>query len=252
MNNRLFVDSVGKAFEVLEAFSSNYSDLSLLDIMSVTGLNKSAAQRYTYTLNKLGYLRKNDATRRYSLSNKVLESANNFLSVDTLVNTATPYIVELRRELGMRIGVGCLHGNMAMYLIPLQSNKMAFKTAHPGFKVPLYCTSTGRVLLAYRDNEEVKQMLNCCDRKKSTPHTITEIDRIMDEIKKVRKQGFCITDQELITADINIATAIFNSKGEVIATVTASGSKNKWTREALENDISVLIMEVARAISSTS
>ena len=252
MSNRLFVDSVGKAFEVLEAFTSDQLDLGLVDIMSRTGLNKSAAQRYTYTLSKLGYLQKDVSTKRYTLSNKVLESANNFLSVDTLVNTATPHILELRRQIGMRIGMGCLFENSAMYLIPLQSNKAAFRTAHPGFKVPIYCTSTGRTLLAYHDSNDAKKMLEACNRVKHTPYTITDVDKIMKEIKKVRLNGFYITDQELITADINISTPIFNSKGEAIATVTASGSRNKWTKKALETDVSVLIMDAARAISSTS
>ena len=56
--DRLFVESVEKAFKVLEAFRSDKVDLSLVEIISRTGLNKSAAQRFTHTLHRLGYLKK--------------------------------------------------------------------------------------------------------------------------------------------------------------------------------------------------
>ena len=224
--DRLFVESVEKAFKVLEAFGSDRLDLGLVEIIARSGLNKSAAQRFTHTLTRLGYLKKDKSSRRYSLSQKVLESANSFLSVDILVNKATPRIIDLRHQLNMRVGMGCLHRQNAMYLIPLQSNKTAFRTAHPGFKVPIYCTSTGRVLLAFRPDAEAREIIEGCDRQKHTPFTITDVEVIMHEISVVQKKGYCITDQELITADINIAAPILDSKGHAIATVTASGPKS--------------------------
>lgn len=249
--DRLFVGSVEKAFRVLEVFGPDRLDLGLVEIMSRTGLNKSAAQRFTHTLHKLGYLKKDEASRRYSLSRKVLESANSFLSVDTLVNRATPHIIDLRRQLDMRVGIGCLHGSNAMYLIPLQSNIAAFRTAHSGFEVPVYCTSTGRTLLAFLPDQEIRDIVTSCERQQHTPFTIIDVEEIMSEITKVRNNGYCITDQELITADINIAAPIFNSKGQAVATVTASGSRSKWTRSELETKVAFLVMETARAISST-
>ena len=251
-DDRLFVGSVEKAFKVLEAFGSNRPDLSLAEIMARTGLNKSAAQRFTHTLLRLGYLKKDGSSRRYLLSQKVLESANSFLTVDPLVNRAMPHIIELRRQLNMRVGMGCLHGKSAMYLIPLQSNRAAFRTANPGFKVPVYCTSTGRALLAFHPDEKVKALIESCDRQKHTPFTITEVDKIMCEIESVHEYGFSITDRELITADINIAAPIFDALGNAVATVTASGSKSRWTKEDLDSKVAFLVIETARAISSAS
>ena len=249
--DRLFVGSVEKAFMVLEAFKSDCLDLSLNEIISRTNLNKSAAQRFTHTLQRLGYLKKDPSSRRYSLSNKVLKSANNFLSVDTLVNRATANIIVLRRQLNMRVGMGCLNGKNAMYLIALQSNRAAFRTAHPGFEVPVFCTSTGRALLAYHQKDEARKIIKNSNLKQYTPFTITDVDTIMAEIDLVHQQGYCITDQELIMGDINIAAPIFDSKGKAIATVTASGSKSNWTKNDMETEVSFLIMETARAISVT-
>lgn len=248
-SDALFVDSVQKAFLVLEAFSSQSTDLSLTEICSLTGMSKSAAQRFTHTLTALDYLAKNDASRRYALTPKILEIANSFLSVDPLVIRALPQVIELRRRLGMRIGMGCMRGMSCIYLIPLQSNEMAFRTANPGFTVPSFCSSTGRVQLAFIDLQEARRIVETSDRRKYTPYTRTDPDEIMDSLEEVRRTGFCITDNELVLGDINIAAPIFGKEGAVIAALTATGPRTSWTREALATDISPLITEAARAIS---
>lgn len=249
--DRLFVDSVQKAFQVLEAFSAQVPDLSLTELAQRTGMTKSAVQRLTHTLTRLGYLNKGDASRRYRLSPKILESANSFLTVDPLVNRAMPHIMALRRLTSMRVGMGCLRGDHAMYLVPLQSNQVAFRTANAGFSVPSYCTSTGRVLMAFLDPAEARGIIEASDRKQHTPFTKTDPDEIMQELQKVIHQGYCITDNELVFGDINIATPIRDPSGRVAATVTASGPKNNWPFERVVHEVAPLILEAAQAISSS-
>jgi len=248
-DDQLFVGSVEKAFRVLEAFDADRRDLGLVEIIKRTGLNKSAAQRFTHTLHRLGYLEKDASSRRYMLSRRVLESANSFLHVDPLVSKAMPHIVELRRQLNARIGLGCRHGLSAMYLIPLLSNQAAFRTAHPGFRVPLFCSTTGRVLLAYLKEEKALAIIKRCDRKKITPMTITDTSAIMNELEIVRSQGYCVTDQEILMGDINLAAPVFNGAGDVVATITAACSRSKFSRKDMAAKIAPLVMETARMIS---
>lgn len=248
-DDRLFVDSVRKAFQVLEAFPPDTEDLSLSEICALTGMHKSAAQRFTHTLTRLGYLVKSETSRRYRLSSKVLASAHNFLAVNPLVNSATPHILELRRRVDMRVGMGCLLGEFCMYLVPLQSNIVAFRTANPGFQVPSYCTATGRVLLSHRDPEEARRILDASNIVKHTPYTKTDRSEIMEEIRKSSLQGYCITENELVVGEINIAVPIFDSKGAAVATVTASGLRNIWNQKMLEDDIAGLLLEASQSLT---
>lgn len=249
-DDRLFVGSVEKAFKVLEAFGTDRRDLGLMQIVARSGLNKSAAQRFAHTLYQLGYLEKDPSSRRYMLSKRVLESANSFLRVDPLVNKAIPHIAELRRQINARVGLACLHGMSAMYLIPLQSNQVVLRTTHPGHKIPLYCTTTGRVLLAHRGEEEARAFIESCDRQKVTPMTITDVERIMEEIRQVRAQGYCITDQENRMGDINAAAPVFDGDSTVIATVVAACSRSEWARKEVVAKVAPLVMQTARAISA--
>lgn len=246
----LFVDAVEKAFRVVEAFSARAPELSLTELCKATGMNKSSVQRFTHTLTRLGYLDKCEATRRYRLSPKVLESANDFLTVDPLVNRALPHIMELRRRVAMRVGMGCLRGEHAMYLVPLQSNQAAFNTANPGFRVPSYCSSTGRVLLAFLDPDEARRIIMASDLKMQTPFTITDVEALMAELRQIVNRGYCITSNELVLGDANIAAPIRDATGRAVATVTASGAESAWDRSRLVAEVAPLILEAAQAISS--
>jgi len=94
----LMVRSVEKAFRVLEAFDGAHRSLSLAQIGASVGLDKSAAQRFTHTLNRLGYLKKDPVTKRFELSLRSLEMARHFISANPVIRQAMPYLLHLSRE----------------------------------------------------------------------------------------------------------------------------------------------------------
>ena len=244
-----FVKSVEKAFAVLESFNDGSRELSLADIIEKTGLDKNAVRRFTHTLQVLGYLGKDQSTRRYMLTRRSLIGANSFLMGDPLITKALPHIVELRRQFDLRVGCGCIEGREVMYLIPLQSLTSALNTGHPGFKLNVYATATGRAILANWEPEEARALIESCDRQKITSMTLTDTDDIMLEIDKAREQGYCISAQESGLGNVNIAVPIFNNRGQAIAAVAAIGSTSNWTVEELEKQVAPVILSTARAIS---
>ncbi|MBE9476351.1 MAG: helix-turn-helix domain-containing protein [Proteobacteria bacterium] len=246
--DRLFVASVEKAFSVLEAFGTDRRDLGLSDVMERTGMEKSAVQRYIHTLNLLGYLEKDVASRRFSLSMKVLEPANSFLRVDPLVTRATPFIFDLRRKIDGRVGVGCMHGHEALYIIPLQSNKVVFQNAHPGFKVPLYSNTTGRVLLSSLPDEQVRKILKKYDMKKVTPYSKVTIEEVLADVQETRLKGYCITEEELRLGDINLAVPLIDSNGFTHGTVTVMCSTSDFTRQDMAQKVAPIVRDTAREI----
>src|SRR5689334_12818198 len=91
----LFVQSVEKAMKVLTAFDGSKRQLSLSEIASLTDLDNSAAQRFTYTLSVLGYLVKDPATRKYELSVRLLDFTYHYLASSDLVQRAAPVLQKL-------------------------------------------------------------------------------------------------------------------------------------------------------------
>lgn len=245
----LYVKSVEKALAILSAFNGERRDLSLSDLIEKTELNKSAVQRFTHTLLQLGFLGKDPSTKRYVLTRRVLESANSFLRTDPLINKALPHVVELRRQTGLRVGFACIDETEVMYLIPLQSTTSAFDTGHPGYRLNVYATATGRIILAYRDPDKARQIIEKSDRKKITSWTETNVDKIMKEISKARVQGYAIALQEAGPGNVNIAAPIFDGQDNVIAAIAAIGSLSEWDKKSFVKRIAPQIVNAAALIS---
>jgi IclR family pca regulon transcriptional regulator len=94
----LFVNSVAKALAVLMVFGNDRRSMSLPEVAEATGIGKSAAQRFAFTLEALGYLRKDPVSRRYRVSPRILEFGVRYVPADELVEYATPFLSELNRH----------------------------------------------------------------------------------------------------------------------------------------------------------
>lgn len=248
-DDKLFVGSLEKGYRVLEAFRPDQPELGIVEIVQLTGLNRSAVQRFTHTLHQLGYLEKNAHSRRYSLSHMVLGPANTFLRSNRLVEAALPHVTELRRQFGNRAGVGHHIDTEVMYLIALQSNRAVYATAHPGFRIPAYCTSTGRAILAFLPTDQARDILNRSNLIKRTEKTLTDPEQIMDRLVNIRQQGFAITINELNPGEINMSAPIFDGSGTPIGGVATASRVEEWSEARIIAELVPAVTDIARVIS---
>ncbi|BCL73428.1 transcriptional regulator [Vibrio nigripulchritudo] len=248
-NNALYVGAVEKAFVVLESFIGTTESLSLTEIVKLTGMTKSAAQRYIYTLETLGYLVKDPDSKRYKIAMRSLFPASQFLSTDPLINAAYPHIVQLRQQVDARIGLSVPFQDDIAYLIPLQSNKEAYQNDFPGFRLPLFCTTSGRLFLSSKTSEAVQHYLEHSNLKKVTPYTQTDPNEIIQEVSTAREQGFCITHQEVRQGNLNLSVPIYDSHHQVKACLVAVVQTPSWDEERLKQDLLPLMRDVAARIN---
>ncbi|WP_340148718.1 IclR family transcriptional regulator [uncultured Sneathiella sp.] len=248
-DDRLFVKSLEKGFKVLEAFTAGQSELGLTEIIKLTGYSKSAAQRFTHTLHQLGYLKKNPRSRRYSVSYTVLGPAFAFLSSSRLVEAATPLVAELRRQFGSRVGFVYHDDTELMYLIALQSNRTVHATAHPGYRIPVYCTSSGRCILAFMPEDQAWDILSRSNLVKRTENTIIDPKKIMEEVAVVRSQGYAMIKNELNQGEFNTSAPVFDSTGKPIGAIGAISRIQEWSNDRIMSELVPAITDAAQALS---
>lgn len=249
--NPLFISSIKKAFSVIEAFDLGAQSLSLTEISKKTKLNKSAAQRYIHTLEELGYIEKNEMTKEYRLTIKNIFPASVYFSGNQLIHLASPYILQLRKKFNARFGMSVLFDNKVVYLIALLNNQRTFHSDYPGFHVPVYCTSSGRMFMSYEKQENVVQQLKQTQRVALTHATKTSIEEILHEINIAQKQNYCITDEEYTLGHINLSVPIFKSPGQIIACLVAVVQKSELNMQQFTNEILPEMQETARIISTS-
>ncbi len=132
----LYVRSIEKAFRVLTAFGTGHATLSLSQIAAAAELDKSAAQRFTHTLERLGYLRKDPETKRFGLTPRALDPAYHYMRASPIVDRAIPYLLELSRVTEESVSLSVLDGTEIVYVARILSRHMVSSNVIVGPRLP--------------------------------------------------------------------------------------------------------------------
>ena len=245
-NSSLFVSSIARAFSVLETFSGVPEARSLAQIAELTGLDRSAVQRIAFTLTTLGYLER--TPHGLLPGRKLLDRTCDYLRGNPLIQAATPVMIDLRRSAGERVDFSIFDDLSMLFAIRLQSKRETFIATLVGRRVPTFCSSGGRAVLATLDDTAAKDILKRSDRKKYTPKTIVAFDELWQRILTDRKCGYAVAVEELLPGELSIGAAVLE-RGKAIAAIHVSGSLSEWNVKDFKNRMGPLLIEAAEALS---
>ncbi|MCH8238856.1 MAG: IclR family transcriptional regulator [Proteobacteria bacterium] len=252
----LFVGSVEKGFAVLHAFRTGQRelglrDLSLSQISQISGLDKSASQRFTNTLVELGYLEKDQRTRRYRPALGLIGFYYTYMISNPLAEIAMPRLIEASQAHGTTVNLCEPVGTDIIYTIRVPHQKAFFRATIPGRRMPAFCTAPGLVILANRTEEEAETILASSDFEPMTEWTITDPKAVRKRIEKARREGYCISVQQSLTHEISTAAPVLDSEGRAFAAVQVPVYMPEWTTGMVEEKIVPFVIETARAISGS-
>ncbi|RLL64454.1 IclR family transcriptional regulator [Ochrobactrum soli] len=249
----LFVKSLGKAFELLEAFekSSDGGRLSHKEMKELTGLDASTIQRMSHTLVALGYLERGP-NRTYALGKKVLHFTFEYLRHSTLVQRASPVLMDLQYETGERIDLSLFEDTDIVYALRRQSKRETFFATLTGRRIPAFAASGGRVVMAHLPDETVEDILDRSNLTKYSPRTVIDRAEIIAEIKKAKQLGYALCIEQMLQGEIVIASAIFDERNTPIGAVHIAASLSDWTPDAFLQKHVPLVTSAAHIISNRS
>lgn len=245
----LYVQSVEKAFRVLDAFNSARPTMSLSELARATGMQKSAAQRFAHTLCKLGYLHKDPRTRHMELTSRNLEHGFQFRQTNPLVRLATPYLLDLWRETGESISLSMLDDVDVVFIVRLMNRYSLATKIGSGMRAPAYCIAAGLSILSHMKKEEASAVLHRSNIRSFTEKTEKSIPQILQRLETVKARGYVMCSGEYIDRDITIACPVMRN-GTPIAAINLSTTIDRITPEEAEEKYKNLVMGVARVLSS--
>lgn len=243
------VQSVAKAFRVLEAFDSRHPQMTLSEIAEQTGLDLSGAQRFAHTLHTLGYLTKDPKTRQFELSVKSLDLAYHFTRTSRLVDRAMPVLQHLSKETEETINLTVLDGTEIVFISRFLSRHVLHTDVTTGTRLPAYCMAPGRAILSRMSQEEIDAVLAASDIKAHTRNTVTDLTRLHEIIAQARLEGFAAAFEEMYHGDGSIAAPVLGANGQVIGAVSVAASTLRYSREAMVSAFAPMILAAARSIS---
>ena len=241
--------SLEKGLRVLGAFNAGREFMTLREIAQACETDKSTAQRFTHTLVKLGYLDKCADTKRFALGKKVLELSFNFLRANTLVEAASPVLIDLQKTCGQRVNLSLFDDTSIIYAIRQLSKREYYYSSLIGRRMPIYCTSGGRMMLAHLPREEMNDILKRCVLKPVTPRTIHEPAKIRAKVAEAREKGYAVTVEETVLGEQVVAGVILGAGGRPAAAVHIAGSLAEFTPLQFEKRFGPLAAETGHALS---
>lgn len=242
-----YVQSFARGLSVIRSFSADSPSQSLSEVAQRTGLTRAGARRILLTLQALGYVESQG--RQFRLTPKILDLGFAYLSSLPLWNLAEPVMEALVAQVKESCSAAVLDGTDIVYVLRVPTQKIMSINLGIGSRLPAWCTSMGRVLLAGLPPAEARERLLASDREPGTPRTVTDLAALEQVLERTRLQGWCLVDQELEEGLLSIAAPIHDRSGRTIAALNVSGQVHRTPPELLQGQVLPRLLEAARHIS---
>jgi IclR family transcriptional regulator, KDG regulon repressor len=217
------VQSIGRAFSILEEVARNREGIGLADLSKRVGLHNSTTFHLVKTMVSLGYIRQLKDSKRYRIGRPLFALASSALDEMEMVSMATPVLENLARATGEASHFAARMDD-AVVIIARTPGPGAFQlTDRAGVVRPAYCTALGKVILAALRPEQFERYLERVELKPLTDNTITDPQRLRKEVEEVRRSGIAFDDGELNGEVRCAAMPVRDFSGQVAGAIGISG-----------------------------
>lgn len=243
------VETLARGLSILSAFSEEKPALSLTDISQHLQLNKTTVFRLLSTLESLGYLQRDEQTKLYRPALEVLRLGFVVLSDLEVREVAGPYLQALVDEVGETVNLAVLDNQEVVYIERVGSKRMLNVYRPIGSRLPAYCTSTGKSLLAFLPQEQLEAILAAATWVAHTETTITTPEALKENLALVRQRGFADSNGEMIPELRAVAAPIRRNDGQVVACVNISVPSHRVTYQELIDKLGPRVVSTGQRIS---
>lgn len=238
-----FMESLARGLAVLRAFSSATPVLSIAEAARITGLSRAATRRCLHTLQKLGYAA--GVRGIYALTPQVLALGYAYLASAPLARLAQPILERVSERLHESCSLAVLDRDDILYVARSATRRIMSVGLTVGSRLPAYCTSMGRVLLAAMSETDLAAFLARVHMVQHTPQTLHTHEALRNELRRVLVRGYAVVDQELEVGLRSIAVPVPIRGGAVVAAINAGTHISRVQVRAMTRDYLPVIQEAA-------
>ncbi len=244
--DQAFVKSLERGLAVIRALSVPAPGLTITEASQATGLTRAAVRRSLLTLHELGYVDVHE--RRFLLTPKVLELGYAYLSSLTLPQIAHPHLERLADQVEESTALSVLDGGEIVCVAAVSVKRMMTVMVRIGGRLPAHATSSGRVLLAALEPEELDAALERLELRRFTRHTVVDRRRLRKELDQVRRDGWSLVDQEFEEGLVTLAALVRDRHGRPLGAVNVFTHASRMSAEEVERTLLPPLLACAEAI----
>jgi DNA-binding IclR family transcriptional regulator len=242
------IQSLQRAFAILEAVAASPEGINLADLAKQVGLHTSTAFHLVKTMAQLGYVSQVRDSKRYRVGSKLFTLAAGALEENELLALATPVLDRLTAETGEAAHFAIRSGSQIVVIARTSGQGLLQLADRAGAPRPAHATALGKVLLSALEPAQIREFFGAEPLRKYTPKTIVEVDALVREIQDVRKTGIGYDDGEFDAEVRCVAVPVHDFTGRVAGAIGISGAVWRLSLQSLQAK-SQQVREAARVLS---
>ncbi len=246
LGNPDFVLSLARGLSVIEAFDGLATGATVAELAARTGLSRASVRRILVTLEMLEYAESQG--RVYRLKTRVMRLSASYLSSNSLATMAQAVMEQVTQQLDESSSVSVMDNDEIVFLARSTAKRVLSTRLAVGSRLPAYCTSMGRVLLAGLTDQQLAGYFSRVKLKALTPKTITDRKLLTAIIKQVREDGFALLDEELELGLRSVAVPIVGAAGRTVAAMNVGVHASRVSTAEMMHRFLPVIREQARTL----
>jgi DNA-binding IclR family transcriptional regulator len=228
------LQTIQKAAELLALYDREHTEWGVREVATRLKVAKSSAHDLMSSLAKLGFLNKTD-DNRYRLGWRLVTLSETLLATTELRKEAHPILEDLAAQYQETIHLAVLDDTQAVYVDKLEGRQaVRVELTSLGARLYAHCSALGKVLLAYRDEEDVRRIIETAGLPRFTGNTIINEQELLQNLAKIRKQGFAYDLEEILPDLCCVAAPIYDYTNSVIAAISMSVPAYRFRRSQTE------------------
>lgn len=247
MTDPSFMTSLARGLAVVRAFSDQRRSLTIAQISHKTGIPRAAVRRCLYTLKRLGYA--DSEANNFFLKPKILSLGYSYLSSTPLTVSAQPCLNGISRALNESCSLAVLDNEEVLYVARSATSRVMSIALNTGSRLPAYCTSLGRVLLASQSDEVLQQYFDTVKLRAYTERTVVSVARLREILSEVRVSGYSVVEEELEIGLRSIAVPVRGAAGVVHASLNVGAQATRVSTRQMEEEFLPALLKSAQELS---
>ena len=232
--SKYHVPNLERALSVIELLAGHSTGLTLSEIVKALSLPKNSIFRITMTLLDTGYLSREEDTKKFVLTRKLMAIGCTAISEYSLVETAFDIMRQLRDVVRETVLIGTIARNELVVLEQAPGTHPFKFMLDIGSRIPLNAAAPAKAIMAYLPEKQLSDLLSVMDFTQFNQRTITTAAGCRAELEEVRKLGYAIDRAEQLEGVHCIGAPIFDKYGYPVASIWTTGPSKRLTENLFE------------------
>lgn len=241
------IQSIQRALDIVECFTNKKTELSLSEISGMLNLNKSTAHGILNTLLVNGYISQNTENGKYLLGKKFISKSLIVPNSQLFKSFGEKYLLAISEKYNVTSHF-MMYERKELYTLKLYlpSSSYYIISSIIGKSIPFHATASGKIILAQMKAKDLERYIQFHPMIRYTDKTITDLEDMKRELKKIRENGYSIEDEEVENGVFSVACPIYNQFNEIAGTISISAYLS------IDSALEALIVDLKSAAKNIS